>query len=50
MSSASSPRRWLGHRPGATFKRPWAFWLGVSSVTAGVLLHVPMYLDARADH
>ncbi len=34
----------------ATFRRPWAFWLGVAAVTAGVGLHVPMYLDAKSDH
>ena len=37
-------------RPGATFKRPWAFWLGVASVTGGIGLHVPMYVSARHDH
>jgi MFS transporter, putative metabolite:H+ symporter len=36
-------------RPGATFKRPWAFWLGVAGVTAGVGLHVPMFLSAKDD-
>jgi putative MFS transporter len=29
------------------FKHPWAFWLGVTGVTGGVALHVPMYLSAR---
>lgn len=33
-----------------TFKRPWAFWLGVAAVTGGVLLHVPMFVSARQDH
>ena len=32
------------------FRRPWAFWLGVTGVTAGVLLHVPMFLSAKDDH
>ena len=32
---------------GATFKRPWAFWLGVLAVTGGVALHLPMYIGAR---
>jgi putative MFS transporter len=34
---------------GATFKRPWAFWLGVAAVTGGVGLHLPMYIGARHD-
>jgi putative MFS transporter len=33
----------------AHFKHPWAFWLGAAGVTAGVLLHLPMYLGARDD-
>jgi MFS transporter, putative metabolite:H+ symporter len=37
-------------RPGATFKRPRAFWLGVAAVTAGIGLHVPMFASARHDH
>jgi putative MFS transporter len=28
----------------------WSFWLGVAGVTAGVGLHLPMYLGARDDH
>ena len=32
-----------------TFKRPWAFWLGVLAVTGGVALHIPMYVSARHD-
>jgi putative MFS transporter len=32
-----------------TLKRPWAFWLGAGAVTAGVLLHLPMYFSARDD-
>ena len=27
-----------------TFRNRWAFWIGVASVTAGVLGHLPMYL------
>ena len=30
--------------------RPAAFWLGVVSVTAGVILHLPMWLDASDMH
>ena len=37
-------RRGLG---GMTFHHPAAFWLGTAAVTAGVLLHLPMYLGAR---
>ena len=33
-----------------TFRHPWAFWLGVAAVTAGVVCHVPMFLDAKSDH
>src|SRR2546422_399960 len=29
------------------YHRPIWFWLGVSTVTAGVLLHIPMYLHGR---
>jgi putative MFS transporter len=36
-------------RAGATFKHPWAFWLGVAAVTGGVFLHVPMFLSAKDD-
>jgi len=35
---------------GTGFRRPWAFWLGVSAVTGGVLLHLPMFLGAKSDH
>ena len=35
---------------GITFPRPFAFWLGSIAVTAGVLLHLPMYLQARDMH
>ncbi|HEX7084018.1 MAG TPA: MFS transporter [Gaiellaceae bacterium] len=31
------------------FERPKAFWLGVAAITAGVGLHLPMYLGARDD-
>lgn len=33
---------------GITFHHPRAFWAGVAAVTAGVLLHLPMYLGARS--
>ncbi|HSH22399.1 MAG TPA: hypothetical protein VK992_07285, partial [Candidatus Caenarcaniphilales bacterium] len=29
------------------FHHPAAFWLGTGAVTAGVILHLPMYLGAR---
>lgn len=32
--------------PGLTFHHPLAFWLGCGAITAGVLLHVPMFLHA----
>ncbi|HEX3621101.1 MAG TPA: MFS transporter [Acidimicrobiales bacterium] len=35
---------------GVTFHHPGAFWAGTAAVTAGVLLHLPMYLDARDMH
>lgn len=31
---------------GSLFAHPVAFWLGFATVTAGVVLHIPMYLDA----
>ena len=46
--SASTPA--TRGRAGATFKRPWAFWLGAAAITAGVGLHIPMFLSARHDH
>lgn len=33
-------------QPGTTFRRPWAFYVGLTLVTAGVLLHLPMYFSA----
>ncbi len=35
---------------GITFHHPVTFWLGVIAVTAGVLLHLPMYFGARDMH
>ena len=32
---------------GLTFHHPAAFWLGTAAVTAGVILHLPMYIGAR---
>jgi putative MFS transporter len=32
--------------PGLTFHHPLAFWLGCGAITAGVLLHVPMFMHA----
>jgi MFS transporter, putative metabolite:H+ symporter len=32
---------------GVTFHNPGAFWFGVVATTAGVLLHLPMYISAR---
>ncbi len=34
-------------RGGITFQNPAAFWLGAAALTAGVILHLPMYVDAR---
>ena len=36
--------------PALGFSHPWSFWLGVAAVTAGVLLHLPMFLGARDNH
>jgi putative MFS transporter len=36
-------------RSATGFRHPWAFWTGVAAVTAGVLLHVPMFLSAKDD-
>jgi|tagenome__1003787_1003787.scaffolds.fasta_scaffold20989796_9 putative MFS transporter len=40
--------RWVQSKgqPGTTFRRPWAFYLGMALVTTGVLLHLPMYFGA----
>ena len=34
---------------GVTFAHPMAFWLGAAAVTAGVLLHLPMYAMGKSD-
>src|SRR6059036_2143762 len=34
-------------RIGITYHHPAAFWFGVASVTAGVVLHLPMFLGSR---
>ncbi len=34
-------------RGGMTFHHPVAFWFGTAATTAGVILHLPMYLGAR---
>jgi len=36
-----------GGRGGITFHHPAAFWLGSAAVALGVVLHLPMYLNAR---
>ena len=35
-------------RDGRGFEHPLAFWLGAAACTVGVLLHLPMYYDARS--
>ena len=45
MDGSAAARR--GRRSGITFHHPAAFWLGSAAVTAGVLLHLPMYMGAR---
>lgn len=37
-------------RSGITFHHPAAFWMGVTAVTAGVLLHLPMYVASAGMH
>lgn len=37
-------------RSGIAFHHPAAFWLGVLAVTAGVLLHLPMYVASAGMH
>lgn len=37
-------------QPGATFRHPWAFYAGMTGLTVGVLLHLPMYFGQRHDH
>ena len=43
MTAASNQAR-VGRSGAVTFHHPAAFWFGVVAVTAGVLLHIPMYL------
>lgn len=46
-----SPLRWLGPGAGAiSFGHPGAFWAGIAACTAGVLLHLPMYLGSAPMH
>lgn len=37
----------VAKRAGIAYQHPGAFWFGVAAVTAGVLLHLPMYVGAR---
>ena len=37
-------------RPGFTFGHPATFWFGAAVCTAGVMLHLPMYLGAAGTH
>ena len=46
MTTTSNQAR-VGRSGAVTFHRPVAFWLSVVAVTAGVLLHIPMYLMGR---
>ncbi|MBI4261431.1 MAG: MFS transporter [Actinobacteria bacterium] len=41
---ARAPRVRLG---GVTYHHPLAFWVGIASVSAGVLLHLPVFIGAR---
>ena len=43
MTTTSNQAR-VGRSGAVTFHHPVAFWFGVVAVTAGVLLHIPMYL------
>ena len=42
-----SPQSIASSLNGVTFPHPGAFWLGTLATTAGVILHLPMYLGAR---
>ncbi len=44
MASIRRPR--VPSSGGITYARPAAFWAGIATVTAGVVLHLPMYLGA----
>lgn len=44
----SKSRQGAGQPDGRGFEHPLAFWLGALACTTGVLLHLPMYLGARA--
>jgi MFS transporter, putative metabolite:H+ symporter len=45
MNSSSGDASALG---GVIFYNPGAFWFGVAATTAGVLLHLPMFISGRA--
>ncbi|MFL5913982.1 MAG: MFS transporter [Gaiellaceae bacterium] len=47
MPPAAERRRAVG---AISFHSPAAFWAGTAAVTAGVILHLPMYLDASDMH
>lgn len=44
-ATAPTPRR-----GGIEFHHPGAFWLGVTTVTIGVFLHLPMYIESASMH
>src|SRR5438046_2188663 len=49
MSAAAHERRPVGKLTGVAYEHPGAFWFGVTAVTAGVLLMLPMFFSARHD-
>jgi len=41
------PKRRSSPRGGVALPHPGVFWVGIAACTAGVLLHLPMYVKAK---
>src|SRR6266516_4183416 len=50
MSTTAMTRDRHGNVASIQYQHPAAFWLGVSAVTIGVIMHMPFYFSARHDH
>ena len=50
MATSGSGRPPKGKVTGIEYEHPVAFYVGVTAVTVGVLMHLPFYFSARHDH
>jgi MFS transporter, putative metabolite:H+ symporter len=50
MATTAMTRDRHGRVASIQYQHPAAFWIGVASVTIGVLMHMPFYFSARHDH